>query len=35
MFMLYYKLEVGREKDVKSIVDAHRIRYEATTPQCT
>ena len=33
--MLYHRLEVGRKEYVKSIVEAHRIRYEATTPQRT
>ena len=35
MCMLYHRLEAGREKYVKSIVEAPRIRYEATAPQRT
>jgi hypothetical protein len=35
MCMLYHRLEVGREEYIKSIVEAHRIRYEATAPQRT
>ena len=33
MFMLYHRLEVGREVYVKSIVEAYRIRYKATAPE--
>ena len=33
MCMLYHRLKVGREEYVKSIVEAHRILYEATASQ--
>ena len=35
MCMLYHTLEAKREKYVKSIVEAPRIRCEATAPQRT
>ena len=35
MCMLYHRLEVGRKEYVKSIIEAHRIRYETTAPQRT